>query len=83
MLVQSLDGQGPFRRDPGPAREPIGRGRDLAEHMERVVARARRLGAFIEFHNSPDYRKPGVMEQANELLHEHGADIRSVPEFWA
>ena len=50
---------------------------------KRMVARARRLGAFIEFHKSPDYKKPGLMEQANELLHEHGADIRSVREFWA
>jgi 2-polyprenyl-6-methoxyphenol hydroxylase-like FAD-dependent oxidoreductase len=50
---------------------------------KRMVARARRLGAFIEFHNAPTYKKPGMMEQANELLHEHGADIRSVAEFWA
>ena len=57
--------------------------RDRLTIGKRMVARARRLGAFIEFHKSPDYRKPGVMEQANELLHEHGADIRSVPEFWA
>jgi 2-polyprenyl-6-methoxyphenol hydroxylase-like FAD-dependent oxidoreductase len=57
--------------------------RDRLTIGTRMVARARRLGAFIEFHKSPDYRKPGVMEQANELLHDHGADIRSVPEFWA
>lgn len=57
--------------------------RDRLTLGKRMVARARRLGAFIELHNSPDYRRPGMMEQANELLHEHGADIRSVPEFWA
>jgi 2-polyprenyl-6-methoxyphenol hydroxylase-like FAD-dependent oxidoreductase len=57
--------------------------RDRLALGRRMVARARRLGAFIEFHNSPGYRRPGLIEQANELLHEHGADIRSVPEFWA
>lgn len=50
---------------------------------KRMVDRARRLGAFIEFHKSPDYKKIGVMEQAGELLHHHGADIRHVPELWA
>jgi 2-polyprenyl-6-methoxyphenol hydroxylase-like FAD-dependent oxidoreductase len=50
---------------------------------KRMVARARRLGAFIEFHKSSGYRTPSMMEQARELLHEHGADIRSVAEFWA
>lgn len=50
---------------------------------KRMVARARRLGAFIEFHNSPAHRKPSARELAGELLHEHGADIRSVAEFWA
>jgi 2-polyprenyl-6-methoxyphenol hydroxylase-like FAD-dependent oxidoreductase len=50
---------------------------------KRMVARARRLGAFIEFHKSPGYRTPSMMEQARELLYEHGADIRSVAEFWA
>jgi len=57
--------------------------RDRLTIGKRMVARARRLGAFIEFHKSPAYKKPGMMEQANELLHEHGADIRSVAEFWA
>jgi 2-polyprenyl-6-methoxyphenol hydroxylase-like FAD-dependent oxidoreductase len=50
---------------------------------KRMVARSRRLGAFIEFHKSAAHQKLGMMEQAGELLHEHGADIRSVPEFWA
>jgi 2-polyprenyl-6-methoxyphenol hydroxylase-like FAD-dependent oxidoreductase len=49
----------------------------------RMVARARHLGAFIEFHKSADRRQLGMMEQADELLHLHGADIRSVPELWA
>jgi 2-polyprenyl-6-methoxyphenol hydroxylase-like FAD-dependent oxidoreductase len=49
----------------------------------RMVARARRLGAFIEFHNSAGHKKLAMAEQAHELLHDHGADIRSVPEFWA
>jgi 2-polyprenyl-6-methoxyphenol hydroxylase-like FAD-dependent oxidoreductase len=49
---------------------------------KRMVARARRLGAFIEFHKSPGFKRPGTMQQARELLHEHGADIRSVREFW-
>jgi 2-polyprenyl-6-methoxyphenol hydroxylase-like FAD-dependent oxidoreductase len=49
---------------------------------KRMVARARRLGAFIEFHKSPGFKQPGMMEQARELLYEHGADIRSVREFW-
>jgi 2-polyprenyl-6-methoxyphenol hydroxylase-like FAD-dependent oxidoreductase len=57
--------------------------RDRLTIGKRMVARARRLGAFIEFHKSPGYEKPGMLEQANELLHEHGADIRSVAEFWA
>jgi 2-polyprenyl-6-methoxyphenol hydroxylase-like FAD-dependent oxidoreductase len=57
--------------------------RDRLTIGKRMVARSRRLGAFIEFHKAPGYRKPGVMEQADELLHQHGADIRSVPEFWA
>ncbi len=57
--------------------------RDRLAIGKRMVARARRLGAFIEFHRSPGYRRPGLMEQADELLHDHGADIRSVPEFWA
>jgi 2-polyprenyl-6-methoxyphenol hydroxylase-like FAD-dependent oxidoreductase len=57
--------------------------RDRLTIGKRMVARARRLGAFIEFHDTPGYRKPGPMEQARELLHEHGADIRSVAEFWA
>jgi 2-polyprenyl-6-methoxyphenol hydroxylase-like FAD-dependent oxidoreductase len=57
--------------------------RDRLTLGKRMVARARRLGAFIEFHSSPAYKQPSMMEQANELLHEHGADIRSVPEFWA
>jgi 2-polyprenyl-6-methoxyphenol hydroxylase-like FAD-dependent oxidoreductase len=57
--------------------------RDRLVIGKRMVARSRRLGAFIEFHKSPDYKKLGMMEQASELLHEHGADIRSVPEFWA
>ncbi|MBM3527199.1 MAG: FAD-dependent oxidoreductase [Alphaproteobacteria bacterium] len=50
---------------------------------KRMVARARRLGAFIEFHRSPDFKRPDTMQQADELLYEHGADIRSVAEFWA
>jgi 2-polyprenyl-6-methoxyphenol hydroxylase-like FAD-dependent oxidoreductase len=49
---------------------------------KRMVARARRLGAFIEFHKAPDHRRPTALQQARELLHEHGADIRSVAEFW-
>lgn len=50
---------------------------------KRMVARARRLGAFIEFHNTPGFKKSTPMQQADELLYEHGADIRSVAEFWA
>jgi len=50
---------------------------------KRMVARARRLGAFIEFHTAPGFKTPSMTEQANELLYEHGADIRSVAEFWA
>jgi 2-polyprenyl-6-methoxyphenol hydroxylase-like FAD-dependent oxidoreductase len=50
---------------------------------KRMVERARRLGAFIEFHKSASHKKLGMMEQAGELLREHGADIRSVPELWA
>jgi 2-polyprenyl-6-methoxyphenol hydroxylase-like FAD-dependent oxidoreductase len=57
--------------------------RDRLTIGKRMVARARRLGAFIEFHKSSTYRRPSMAEQASELLHEHGADIRSVPEFWA
>jgi len=57
--------------------------RDRVQLGKRMVARARRLGAFIEFHKSPGFKRPGTMEQARELLHEHGADIRSVAEFWA
>jgi len=56
--------------------------RDRVTLGKRMVARARRLGAFIEFHKSPGFRRPGMMQQARELLHEHGADIRSVKEFW-
>jgi 2-polyprenyl-6-methoxyphenol hydroxylase-like FAD-dependent oxidoreductase len=57
--------------------------RDRVTLGKRMVARARRLGAFIEFHKSPDFKRPGTMQLARELLHEHGADIRSVKEFWA
>ena len=57
--------------------------RDRLVIGQRMVARSRRLGAFIEFHKAPGHVKPGMMEQADELLHQHGADIRSVPEFWA
>jgi 2-polyprenyl-6-methoxyphenol hydroxylase-like FAD-dependent oxidoreductase len=57
--------------------------RDRLTIGKRMVARARRLGAFIEFHKSATYNKPSMTEQASELLHQHGADIRSVPEFWA
>jgi len=56
--------------------------RDRLVLGRRMVARARRLGAFIEFHNSPGFKRPGMMQQARELLYEHGADIRSVKEFW-
>jgi 2-polyprenyl-6-methoxyphenol hydroxylase-like FAD-dependent oxidoreductase len=56
--------------------------RDRLVIGKRMVARSRRLGAFIEFHKSADHPKLGTAEQANELLYQHGADIRSVPEFW-
>lgn len=57
--------------------------RDRLKIGKRMVARARRLGAFIEYHNAPEFKKPETMQQADELLYQHGADIRTVAEFWA
>ena len=41
------------------------------------------LAPSSSFTNRRRIKPLGIMEQAAELLHDHGADIRSVPEFWA